>query len=44
MAAVDLRYARALEAVVLEQKLSREDVKRQLEDFLATLCRERAIA
>lgn len=36
MAAVDLRYARALEQVVLEQKLAREDVKRQLEDFLAT--------
>ncbi len=36
MAAVDLRYARALEQVVLEQKLSRDDVKRQLEQFLAT--------
>ena len=36
MAAVDLRYARALEQVVLEQQLAREDVKRQLEDFLAT--------
>ena len=35
MAAVDLRYARALEQVVLEQKLSRDDVKRQLEQFLA---------
>ena len=36
MAAIDLRYARALEQVVLEQKLSHEDVKQQLEDFLAT--------
>ncbi len=36
MAVVDLRYARALEAVVQEQKLSRDAVKRQLEDFLAT--------
>ena len=35
MAAVDLRYARALEQVVLEQKLSRDEVKRQLQDFLA---------
>ena len=36
MAAVDLRYARALEAVVQEQKLPREDVKRQLGDFLGS--------
>jgi F-type H+-transporting ATPase subunit delta len=36
MAAADLRYARALEQVVLEKKLPREEVKRQLEDFLAT--------
>lgn len=36
MAAVDLRYARALEQVVLSQQLAREDVKRQLEGFLAT--------
>ena len=35
MAVVDLRYARALESVVLEQRLAREDVRRQLEDFLA---------
>lgn len=36
MAAVDLRYARALDAVVQEQKLQRDDVKRQVEDFIAT--------
>ena len=36
MAVVDLRYARALDEVVLEKKLSREDVKRQLVDFLDT--------
>lgn len=36
MAAVDLRYARALEQVVLEQRLSRDDVKGQLDQFLAT--------
>ena len=35
MSTVDLRYARALETVVLEQKLDRADVKRQLQDFLA---------
>ncbi len=35
MAAVDLRYARALETVVEEQKLDRVDVKRQLGEFLA---------
>ncbi len=35
MAVVDLRYARALEAVVQEQRLPRDEVKRQLEDFLA---------
>lgn len=36
MAIVDLRYARALEQVVLSQKLSRDEVKRQLDDFQAT--------
>ena len=36
MAAVDLRYARALEAVVTEQKLDREAVKQQLGEFLAS--------
>lgn len=36
MAAIDLRYARALEAVVNEQHLDREAVRRQLEDFLST--------
>ena len=36
MAVVDLRYARALDEVVLQQKLSREDVKSQLSDFLGT--------
>lgn len=36
MAAVDHRYARALDAVVQEQHLRREDVKSQLEDLLAT--------
>lgn len=36
MAAVDLRYARALDEVVLAQNLSREQVKQQLSDFLAT--------
>ena len=36
MAVVDLRYARALDEVVVEQKLAREDVKRQLQDFQST--------
>ena len=36
MAIVDLRYARALEEVVAEQGLPRDEVKRQLEDFQAT--------
>lgn len=36
MAVVDLRYARALDEVVVEQKLAREDVKRQLRDFQKT--------
>ena len=36
MAGIDLRYARALDAVVLEQKLSRQAVKAQLNDFLVT--------
>lgn len=36
MAAVDLRYARALDEVVVAQKLPREAVKAQLSDFLAT--------
>ena len=35
MAVVDLRYARALESVVLEHNLSRDQVKAQLEGFLA---------
>lgn len=35
MAIVDLRYARALDTVVEEQHLSREDAKTQLEAFLA---------
>ncbi len=37
MAVVDLRYARALDEVVLAKKLSREEVKAQLNDFLVTL-------
>ena len=37
MAVVDLRYARALDEVVVEQRLSRETVKAQLNDFVATL-------
>lgn len=37
MAVVDLRYARALDEVVTEQKLSRASVKTQLQDFQATL-------
>jgi F-type H+-transporting ATPase subunit delta len=36
MAAVDLRYARALDEVVVAQNLSRDQVKAQLSDFLAT--------
>ncbi len=36
MAIVDLRYARALDEVVVAQKLSREAVKTQLQDFLTT--------
>ena len=36
MAVVDLRYARALDEVVLEKNLSREEVKTQLNDFLRT--------
>ncbi len=36
MAVVDLRYARALDEVVAEKSLSREDVKAQLNDFLRT--------
>ena len=36
MAVVDLRYARALDEVVVEQKLSREAVASQLRDFQAT--------
>ncbi len=35
MAAIDLRYARALETVVAEQKLTRSEVKQQLHDFLS---------
>ncbi len=34
MAIVDLRYARALEAVVIEKGLARDAVKGELEDFL----------
>lgn len=37
MAVVDLRYARALDEVVIAQKLSRDAVKSQLNDFLGTL-------
>ncbi len=37
MAVVDLRYARALDTVVAERGLSRDAVKAQLGDFLATL-------
>ena len=36
MAVVDLRYARALDEVVLEKKLVRDEVKQQLADFQAT--------
>ncbi len=36
MAAIDLRYARALDEVVLAQKLSRDQVKAQIRDFLDT--------
>lgn len=36
MAVVDLRYARALDEVVAEQKLPREQVKAQLKDFVGT--------
>ncbi len=35
MSAIDLRYARALETVVAEKNLTRDDVKRQLQDFLS---------
>ena len=37
MAVVDLRYARALDEVVTEKNLSRNEVKQQLNDFLVTL-------
>lgn len=37
MAIVDLRYARALDEVVVAQNLPREALKAQLNDFLATL-------
>ncbi len=36
MAVVDLRYARALDEVVQEKNLSRDDVKQQLNDFVHT--------
>lgn len=36
MAVVDLRYARALDEVVQDKGLSRDDVKQQLNDFLQT--------
>ena len=36
MAVVDLRYARALDEVVKEKNLSRDEVKAQLNDFLQT--------
>lgn len=39
MAAVDLRYARALDEVVVAQKLPRDQVKTQLHDFLETYAR-----
>jgi F-type H+-transporting ATPase subunit delta len=37
MAAVNFRYARALEDVVAEQKLNAESIKQQLADFQSTL-------
>ncbi len=43
MAVVDLRYAHALDEVVLEQKLRREDVAAQLKDFQATLSESAAL-
>ena len=43
MAVVDLRYARALDEVVLEQKLPRDAVKRQLNDLLATFAESPAL-
>lgn len=36
MAAIDLRYARALETVVSKQGLRREEVKQQLDDFVSS--------
>lgn len=36
MAVVDLRYARALDEVVQQKNLSRDEVKQQLNDFLRT--------
>ncbi len=43
MAIVDLRYAHALDEVVVEQKLSRTDVAAQLQDFQATLAGSSAL-
>ena len=43
MAIVDLRYAHALDEVVVEQKLSRTDVAAQLRDFEATLAGSSAL-
>ena len=43
MAVVDLRYAHALDEVVLEQKLSRGEVSSQLKDFQTTLSESAAL-
>ncbi len=43
MAVVDLRYARALDEVVREKGLSRDDVQRQLNDFLHTFADSREL-
>lgn len=43
MAVIDLRYARALDEVVLQQNLSRGAVKTQLNDFLATFAESPAL-
>ena len=43
MAVVDLRYARALDEVVVEQKLSRDAVASQLRDFQGTFAESPAL-
>ena len=43
MAVIDLRYARALDQVVVEQNLPRADVKAQLNDLLATFAESPAL-